>query len=283
MKKYISYKLIGLALLIIVGITACETASQDTSPIISPDGYPTVVYTLSSPSTSVKEGDTLVYTISMDKPIDRSITFTPEVTGGTATEDDYTFAPVVMQPYTTEVKFYLIAVADNNPAESTETLQLKFGDFSLADRYLMNLKTVHPTLDISIVNSNDPTLLTVLFSWPDESLDFDLVTFHVLGDGTLEPWGDGGATENNPETDMSINLSDPVGIYYVNIIPWDEDPFPYTFTLGFPDGTVQTIEGTFDYDALSMDPWTYWDANSYDTYRVLKIENTGTGFVVTAL
>ncbi len=61
--------------------------------------------------------------------------------------------------------------------------------------------------------------------------------------------------------------------------------FDYTFTLGYPDGSVQIIEGTFDSDDLgkyTMDVWTAW-GGGYASYRILKVVNDGTKFVVTAL
>ena len=85
---------------------------------------------------------------------------------------------------------------------------------------------------------------------------------------------------------MSIWLSDPVGTYYVNIMNWGEPNFDYKFSLGHPDGTVQVIENTFESDNLGKytnDNWLAWGGSGYDSFRVLKVVNDGTKFVVTEL
>ncbi len=267
-----------------VSIVACDTATQDVEPVISPDNYPVVSFTASSSSTSLTEGDTLIYTITMDKMIDRSVTFSPVVTGGTADEDDYTAEPAVLQPYNTEVKFYIVASEDGLPEES-ETLDMEIKVLSIADRYLVNQNTVFPSVSLTLVSVNDPTLLTIAFSWPTED-DMDIVTWSDTPDYPHTEWGDGGATGSNPEIDKSIWLSDPAGTYYVNIMDWDaEIDFDYTFVLGHPDGTNQVITGTFtgtDKSGYTNDHWTAW-GGSYDSYRVLKVVNDGTKFTVTSL
>ncbi len=96
MRKHIIYNVLGLAF-VVAGMVACDTASQDTEPVISPDGYPTA--TITPAATSVAEGNQLVINIATDKPIDRSLTFTFKQTGGTANADDYTVEPAVIAPY----------------------------------------------------------------------------------------------------------------------------------------------------------------------------------------
>jgi len=277
------YKLIGLAL-IVIGFAACDTASQDVEPVISPDGKPAATFTASSTSQTLKEGDTLIYTIKTDRMIDRSITFSADILSGTADESDYVIEPATLLPYTKEVKMYIIGVEDNSP-EAEETVKFDINVPSIADKYLLNTSVTFPTVDLKIANVNDPTLLTIVFSWPTED-DMDIVTWSDTDENPLTEWGDGGATSSNPEIDNAIWLTDPVGTYYVNIMDWDAGiDFTYTFTLGHPDGSVQTITGTFqgtDKSIYTNDPWTAW-GDSYDSYRVLKVENDGTKFTVTKL
>lgn len=273
----------GLAL-IVIGFAACDTASQDVEPIISPENYPLATITSASGSTDIQEGDTLTYIIATNKMIDRAITFTPVVTGGTAGEADFIAAPAVLQPYSREAKLYIIATEDNIP-EQSETVNVRISIESIAERYLVNPNTVLPSASLTIENKNDPTLLTIMFSWPTDD-DMDIVTWSDTEDYPLTEWGAGGATSSNPEFDTAIWLSDPVGTYYVNIMDWDAGiDFDYTFTLGYPDGSVQVIEGTFtgtDKSGYTNDQWTAW-GGSYDSYRILKVENDGTQFTVTVL
>ena len=133
MRKFIKYKVIGLAF-IVTGMVACDQASQDTTPIGSPDGYP--VSTVTPAATSVLEGTSLVINITIDKMIDRAITFTFKQTGGTAVADDYTVEPATLQPYTKSIQMVINALVDFDFAD--ETLIGEIGVYSIADRYLLN-------------------------------------------------------------------------------------------------------------------------------------------------
>ena len=267
----------------VAAFAACDTADQDVSPVVSPDGYPVATFTTDFAGGSVKEGDTIKYTITFDKMIDRSVTFSLRQLDGDADDHDFAAASAVMQPYTKQTELLLIANSDDE-LEGPETLKYEIKAYSLADKYLVNPSVVYPTVDLTIVNVNDPTLLTIVFSWDTED-DIDIVTWSDTEDYPMTEWGDGGATGANPEVDKAICLSDPVGTYYVNIMHWGADPFDYSFTLGFPDGSLQTITGTFESDNLAKyteDIWTAW-GDPYSSYRVLKVVNNGTSFTVTVL
>lgn len=140
-------------------------------------------------------------------------------------------------------------------------------------------------MNITISDFFDPEKLTIVFSWdaPYDALDFDMVTW---GGTPLSEKGDGGAGTGNPETDKSILTSDPLGTYYVNVMDWNEGvDFDYTFVVLNTDGSIQKIEGTFkgtDKSQYTNDVWTAW-GGGYDSYRVLKVDHTSTGFTITAL
>lgn len=283
------FKIIG-AIAFVAFVASCDllrTAEQDASPVISPNDKPMVTYTANISGETLEEGQTLVYTISIDKPIDRALTFSAHQIGGTAMEEaDYIATTVVLQPYTTEAKMEIAIVADDYPEES-ETLNLEIGIFGIAERYLIHPDTENPiVVDLTIQNVNDPEALTIVMGWPDpeHEFDFDIVTWSNTTENPMTEWGDGGASGDNPETDKSIMLADPAGTYFVNIMDWDSGPFSYKFSIGHPDGKVEFIEGTFDRSATDYinDPWTAW-GDSYDSFRVLKVENSGTGFTVTKL
>ncbi len=274
MKKYIEYKLIILVLMMATFV-ACDKASVDVSPIISPDYKPTVSFATSG--TTGTEGDVLTVTITLSKPIDRAITFTPVITGGTADSHDFEADPVTLQPWQTEAVIEIITYEDADVSEGTENIEFDVAILGIAEKYLIHPDVVLPSYDFSFGDYFDPNKLLIIFSWDTED-DIDIVTFsEALGE-----WGDGGATAVNPEIDQSILLDDPVGTYYVNIMDWGADPFNYTFTIAQPNGTVQTFTGTFNRAGLIVDPWTAW-GGSYDSYRFLKVVNDGVSFVVTAL
>lgn len=286
MKKYL-YNIAGIALLM-GSLAACDmlrTAEQDASDVVSPDGNPKITYSANVTGNSITEGQKYIYTIKMDKPIDRALTFTAVQTGGTAVEgEDFVSTPVVLQPYSTEAKLEIEIIEDDLP-EQEESATFEIGIFGIAERYLINPESTNPiTLDLKLVNKNDPAKLTIVFAWPDQDVDLDIVTWSDTEAYPMTEWGDGGATGSNPETDKSIWLEDPAGTYYVNIMDWDEPPFSYTFYIGHPNGTVQVIEGVFDRTQKEYvnDIWTAW-GGEYDSFRVLKVEHTGTSFTVTKL
>lgn len=283
MRKYIKFKIIGLALLL-AAFAGCDTATQEASPVASPDEYPVAVFTTDFSGSTVSEGDTITYTITLDKMLDRSVTFTVTQTGGTAGDHDWEVVNAVIQPYTLDAELSIIFPIDDIPGEADLTFQAEIGATSLADKYLINPSVKNPTVDLTLKSVNDPTLLTIMFSWPNDE-DMDIVTWSNTDDYPMTEWGDGGATGANPEFDKSIWLSDPVGTYYVNIMNWGAPSFDYTFTLGHPDGSIQVITGTFDSDNLdgyTNDVWTAW-GGEYDSYRILTVQNDGEKFIVNPL
>lgn len=240
MKNKVLYKILGLALLV-VGAVACDTASQDAEPVISPDGYAVATFE-NKTGTTVSEGDTLIYEITLDKTIDRAVTFSFRKTGGTCDADDYSVEPAVIQPYTNKANLLIIFHEDYDYA-ATETLTGTIGAFSIADKYLLNSTTVNPTLTIT-VNNYVSDLLSISLSWGQEvtvekivnveltaeeygneytvivkdtvevtvdvadEVDFDIIVVDI--DGNVVDWG--GATGDNPE---HLNLDLPDGVYTI--------------------------------------------------------------------
>jgi len=282
MRKYIVYKLAGLALMVAL-FAGCDTATQEVSPVVSPDGYPKVTFSTDFDGTTVNEGETIIYDITLDKMLDRSVTFHFTQTGGTAAvHDDYEYEAATVQPYTQEAQLVVTFVDDGIPETESYTLQGEIGATSLADKYLVHPTTVNPEVDWTIENSNDPTLLTIMFGW-DTDDDIDIVTWSDTDTYPMTPWGAGGATGDNPEFDKSIWLADPPGTYYVSILNWGVPTFNYTFTLGYPDGAVEVITGTFDSENPgTWDDWNAW-GYSVDSYRTLQVEVTATAITVTEL
>jgi hypothetical protein len=280
MRKIFKY-MVGLTLIAAV-LASCDyrTAEQDVAPTVSPDGYPVATFTTDFTGTEVSEGDTIVYSIVFDKPIDRSVTFqiTPTDESTAEADVDYIASPGIIQPFTTEAEASIIFVADDDP-ESTETFSFELGATSLADKYLVNPSVVNPTMDLNVLSVNDPTLLTIKFEWDTED-DLDILTSPgYLTTDTVDYWGTGGATGHNPEFDYSIWLADPPGKYWVYILDWDAPVVAnFTLTLGLPDGTNQVYEGVFDYntaaddferDIFGISSWGYPAG-----YRILEVTVT---------
>jgi len=282
MKKYIIYNLLGLFLLLFT-FTSCEfeTADQDPSDIISPNNKPTVTVTTNASGT-INEGETVIYTITFDKPIERSVTFTPMVSG-TSDDHDYLLESVSVAPYTTSVQLP-IEVFEDYEIEGTETLSIQLEISSIAEKDLVHPDTVLAPIDLTINDYVDDNKLVINFAW-NEDIDFDILTYSDTDVYPATLWGTGGATGANPEIDHSIWLDDPTGTYYVCILVWWEGiNWDYTFTLAYPHGSVETITGTFDgtnYPYASFTGPSSWGSPS--AYQVLKVVNNGTNFVVTKL
>lgn len=283
MKIYSKIKYLGLALLL-TGFVSCDTEEQNVDPIISPDYKPKVTVTSSITGTA-KEGDNVVFTISFDKPIDRSVTFTPKIVGGTAElhEDFEIDESVTLEPYTKSAKFK-VSLTKEYLIEGTESIDIQLEIESIADKFLVHPDTKFAPIKINFTSYVDPTLLTINFAW-NNALDMDMLVYSDTSAYPATLWGTDGAGSGNPEIDHSIWLEDPKGDYYVCILDWGEGVnFNYTYTLLHPNGTVQTITGTFNGTTY---PYTHFVGpsswGSPKAYKILKVVNSGTAFVVTKL
>lgn len=190
MKKNILFKLAGLVLLV-VGFAACDTADQDTAPVISPENKPTAVFTPSTSYSTVTEGDTVIYNVSIDKTIDRSLTATARLVEGTIDEDDFVVLPGIIRPYTTSAAVTVIFNQDWD-AEDAETVKFEFGVFSVADRYMLHTNTVNPTLDLTI-NNYVSDVLTITLDWGQEIIVEEIIektinvgTYNLVVEDTVE-------------------------------------------------------------------------------------------------
>jgi len=210
--------------------------------------------------------------------IDKSLTFSVDITGGTIDAHDIILEPATIPPYTLETELMIIFSADNFP-EVSETVQMEVLIESLAEKYLPNPSTVYPALDITTINNyNRPDRLTIALGWTTEDDDIDL--FAVSED--YGAWG-AAASSDNPEIMMDVWPDDPDGTYYITIDPYyvEGNSFDYTFSIGHPDGSVEFFEGTFDMTALDTYTVDYFDAWDMDTYRLLIAVNNGGVFTIT--
>lgn len=266
MKNYISYKLIGLALLI-VSIVACDTADQDVSPIISPDGKPIATFTTDFTGSTINEGDTLKYIVTTNKAQDRAITFSARINSGTLTDDDIEVIPGVLSPYTTSATVEVVFLKDWEDT-ADETAVMEFGAFSIADRYQPNLSTVNPILNLTVLNYVSPEL-TVSLDWSKEVVVQDIVsvkvnvgTYYTVLDDTVDVTTDAGA-----EVDFDIyvlNSSNHVVAYAAT------GDCPEVLALsGLPDGEYTIITD------LWANGFLYY-YHLYDNTELLPVTSTFT-------
>lgn len=242
MRKYFKYNLLGLALLALV-MAGCDTASQEVADVISPDDYPTVTFETDASGTAFTEGDTIKYTITLEKWLDRAITFSARIIDGDATDADFTIVPAVISPFSSSADL-LIVIDQDDPADPDESVTFEIGAFSIADRYLVHPDTENPTISFSIANWESP-VLQMSFSWdkdvdvnpnylpdfPDyvntyhagSEMDFDIFISDAAGYDNNDPWGTWNsaiyaATGDEPEEMNFDGLAD--GTYVIFCELW---------------------------------------------------------------
>lgn len=258
MRKHIIYNVLGLAF-IVAGMVACDTASQDVEPVISPDGYPTA--TVAPVATSVSEGNQLIINITTDKMIDRSLTFTFKQTGGTADADDYSVEPAVIAPYTKSAQMVINTNIDFDFAAS-ETIVGEIGVYSIAEKYLLNPATVNPyQLTVTINNTVSPDL-EIAFSWnadvvidgdtydAADNIDFDFIVCPEAGFDISDPWATeigiyDAATGSSPEHMTLSGLDNGTYLLVADLY--------YNDFVGYSDGSVKIpIVATFTRQGTSV-------------------------------
>lgn len=277
------FKLLGLTLMLF-GFAACDTAEQNVSSIVSTEDYPVATFSSNvNSNNTVTEGDTLRFMIKTDKWLDRSVTFTFKITGGTADETDLTFldadgiGAAVLAPYTDSIELFVVINEDNFP-ELDETLSYEIGAYSNSDRYIINPITEYPSGTITVKNHNDPGKLTIAFSWPNPDDDFD--TYAITASGIS--WGLA-ASSDNPEIMTDIWVADDDGTFYYGIDPYSVETIEtnYTISIGYPNQDVQFFEGVFDLNDLAGYPVDYFSYYDTNFYRLLTIVKSGSSFTVT--
>lgn len=278
MRKKLIYNIIGLAILI-AGVVGCDQASQEASPIVEPDdSYPVATFTTDFTGSSITEGDTITYTITLNKPINHDLRFEATIHDGTADDHDIIAESVTITAYDTEAVMDIIFVADDYP-EVSETINIEIGITDLAMKYLVHPSTTNPVLDLTVNNYNDPGSLTVALEWATEDDDIDL--FIISED--YGAWA-AAASSDNPEITTGLWTIDPDGNYFITLDPYhvEGSSFDYILSIGHPDGDVEFFEGTFDMTDLAsytqdyFAPWGMW------TYRIATAVNSGGSFTVTA-
>ena len=231
MKKYITYKLLGVAV-IVAGMFACDTASQEVEPVISPDTYPIATF-VNATGNTVVEGQSVIYNITIDKMIERTVTFSLNQTGGTAVEgENYTCDPVVLQPYTKSVQLIIETLKDYDPSASS-TIIGEIAVLGIAEKYLLNPATVFPEVSLTITNFVSPDL-EVSFSWSadvmiegkaydaGENIDFDFLISPEVGFDINDPWASElgnyeAATGDHPEEMVLSGLADGTYILWCDL------------------------------------------------------------------
>jgi hypothetical protein len=256
---------------------ACD--EQEVADPISTDNYPVATITSDFTGTEVTEGDTIVFTITLDKMLDADLNFELVLDGAsTVSETDFVVNSVRIAPYSLEGTMTLIVPYDGI-AENDEVLNFEIGMFDLAERYLVKPGTSRLTQNLTVKNYNDPNLVVVAIGWENHENDLDIFAIHE----TEGDWSLAGSSDN-PEIMPVIEVDgdNPDGKYYITVDPYhfEGNTDNLTFYISYPDGSIEILTAVFDItklDEYTVDYFAYWDVN---TYRVLTLTKTGTSYAV---
>lgn len=262
MKKYINIKLIGLIFLVAV-FASCEKAEQDMSPIATPnDSYPLVTGLTLDNAGAVTEGDTLIYTLSINKPIDRSLTFTPVVDAASTTLEegvDFDIYGAAIDPYKTETKIMVITYSDA-AYEEAKAISFTVTVNSLAEKYLLNTSNVFPSVTTTVGNLVSDNLV-LEFHWAmdvelfgstystSNNVDFDIFYSDAAGFDINNPWAtfngtSYAATGDEPEVITITPGLLPDGDYVFWFDFWSNGFYGYGLTADVPVTTWAYKPGT---------------------------------------
>ncbi len=282
MRKYLNFIMIS-TMLIALGITGCY--EQEVVDPISPGGvgYATATYTTDFTGSELNEGDTIYYTITQDKQLDVSISYTAKIIGGTATEDDFTISGGVVQPYSNEAVIMIVVNVDY-AADFDETVTFEIGAHGVGTRYML-VNTTNATLDLTLRNFVSD-VIEISFAWekdvfvnagyedfPDYGWEESTCSYY---DYDLEVYSDagaylGGSYSDCPEEIFLKGLPD--GLYHVEALLWEN-----WYITDFPDNDVDNVpipatvtmtrQGAFSIvveqdaaDVLTSETLGYYDSN----------------------
>lgn len=283
MRKNNILSILSLAL-IVLGFSSCY--EQEVVDPISPADYPTATITPNF-SGDVVEGDTITYTVTLDKMVDFDLPFTFQLDElSEITDHDVEITDAVVAAYSTEATISVIILDDGAP-NFDKKLVGEVGCLDIGFRYALNEATENIMVDMTIKNNYDTSAVVVAFGWDNPANDIDLFGIYDNA-GTNVDWALAG-TANNPEVMATISVDhpeygpDPDGDYFITIDPYymEGTSFNWYALVGYPDGAVEEFTGVFDLnliDTYTVDYFAYWDVN---TYRVLVLNRAGNSYSAT--
>ncbi len=265
--------------LLIVGCDA-EKADQEPSELGSTAYKPTLVITPSVASGNVEEGSQITFTLTTDRVIEFDINFKATLMSGTASEDDIDLGTIKLAKFTNSAVL-TVKIADDMIPEIDETAVIKIEPDGVDSEFWIIPNNTLPTFSYTIKSPVHPENLVIAAGWDgDAAPDLDFFIFNEL-----EGAWDNSASSDNPEI-ASIWGSDPDGVYFLGFDPYEVedgvDSFEYSFIMGSPDGSVNTISGTFDYENRDT-AYTTMDYDGTTVYLLVKVVKNGLNYVATPL
>lgn len=244
MKRLINTTSIICFLLLAAFIMAsCDTTNTEATETITTEDYPTVTITSDFQGSTVAEGQTITYTITTDKPFPNPIDF--EMAISKDEEDNVIYKPVTFPAFSEEpVTFTVTFPNDNIPEKEPETVSYTIKDETDGTKYSLNPNSKFVSEQLTIENTNNPNGLTVALDWENPEDDIDMYATAYAG-GTTYLGFLAGASLDKPE--IIVDGTGIEGVFYYLIVPftYHQPVVNYTFKIGYPDQSVEFIEGSY--------------------------------------
>lgn len=276
MKNFKIAKLISFAF---IALTVVSCYDQDVADVIDPTDYPTATFITEFVGSEINEGDTITYSITLDKPCDFDIEFSVQITDSSSTVDehDYVITSGEIPAFTTgPVEVSIIILEDIAHVELDEAITFEVGSFAAKEKYTLSPETENPLMDLIVKTKNNADVFKVFLEWDNGVDDYDA----YLIDPSNVSVSYEGATGDNPEQ-LSLANSEPDGEYFIEIDPWIIESGLTTFTGTFanPDDTYSTLVATVDTVKLRNDEYPMGAVG----YQIMKITKTGSNYIVSTL
>lgn len=241
MRKYLNIPILSVGLLVF-GLVGCADDIEVSDPI-STAGYSTATYTSDFTGGTIKEGDTIAFTITLDKQMDLDIPFGVSV-GGELDDHDVEVINNTISAYTSETTM-LVAFLQDYDIEATESGTIEIGCHHVGHRYRLHDNTQNLVLDVALENYVSD-VLELAFEWGGEVeiasadgrlddhswteeiaswVDMDIFMADAEGYDFSDPWATFNpsalaATGDNPEhIEVDFELL-PEGSYYFFCALW---------------------------------------------------------------
>lgn len=263
---------------------------QEVAPVTDASKYPTVTIEPAGDYSTSTEGDVLVYNITVSAMVKHSVGFGVDLTEESLVEgEDYEVSGGTLAAYSLSTTISIHLLSDGWPEIGEAFVFTISSDADPFWNWQLNANSDRESGNSMVMNVNDPNALTVAMKWddPEGITDFDMLVESETVDPVFEgSWSADGATGNNPEIDLSIRNDDPDGpydgVYYVGVDPFDvpEGDIHFEVRVGYPDGSVDIFEGTFNIantDNYVTDTFTAW---GIPMYRLIKVTKNGNSYDV---
>lgn len=234
---------------------------QKVEPVVGPENKAVVtIERTDGGSSTVTEGDVLVYTITSNKMVETAIDFSTLFAAASgASEGDFEITGGTLAPYDLSTTM-TITVANDGFPELTEKLEMDISAANWGQNWQLNPSSDVEKVALDVANVNEEGVVTIGLNWPDNHDDLD---FYITTSSGANWGGSASATGAIPEINTSLWPSDPDGTYYVLVDPYHlegKTATNYSIHIGLEDGTVQIFEGVIDTtnpDAYQMEDGLY--------------------------